>query len=138
MRLFRTSWDPGKQRYRCAADPSITFRHVWGGWRFCSAKHKPRHIFRTLTEAKEYARRHWRPVILEAFQPRLFPRPERARALWDAVTIQGDEVALRALFDLAEEEGINPFFVIDTDKIVRRLRKDKVLRPQRGKAHPAG
>jgi hypothetical protein len=112
MKLTEVRYGRRRGGYRCASDPRIQFRpaavvlhperdtvrHV--GWVVRLGNQDCPRQFKTLREAKNWARQHWRPhFVLGRFLT------NETRPLLPAALL-GDEAAFFAFLDRLEESGL--------------------------------
>jgi hypothetical protein len=130
--------------YVCAWDRRVQFRALdWCsldtrrrgelGWEVRLNGRRGRHFFRTLAEAKAWARSYWWPALWPVrarFEAALPPGPVSRQLLLAA--LRGDETAFMALMDLCEETGA--YLGQSRTDLLRACRKVGMFVPQRAVA----
>jgi hypothetical protein len=133
MRLEKTN-----SGYICASDTRLKFYgpltpSYWFGGRWLIRLYRNRYcyVFKTLREAKSWARQHWNPWFFRwCLLDRVVQGDPTAEALL-AASLQGDEVALSALLDRAEERGfLHPSL---REEIIRKARRAGMFRAPDGR-----
>jgi hypothetical protein len=124
----------GPRGRQCASDPRIVFhRFQRGEWWVSVARFGPRgglaqpltRSFRTLRDAKEWARRHWEPdflrPLLDGFRYPFVPN-QNARRLWQGVRVTGDRNEFSVMLDAVEDMQ-----TLDRDRITRKAERERVF-----------